>query len=164
MKKLFNALSLLVLAVFLYTPLAHADFTGYNSGTALGRGEEANFANGLQATRAGEKFTIGLFGSANGYVSQVESVAALPLSNIVVGIPLINSVGAVYTLTNGTPGQTITFVGFGKSGSDSAVITPATSTGFTTATLSNNGATFVTMYINSTIGWVPVSYDNVSVS
>lgn len=163
MKK-FLSLALLVLAIVSFSPLAHADTTGYNNGTALGRGEEINYGLGLQASKSGEQFTIGLFGAANGYVSQVSSTAALPLSNIAVGIPLTKSVGAVYTLANGTPGQVITFIGFGKSGSDTAVITPATSTGFTTATLGNNGASFVTMYINSTQGWVPVSYDNVAVS
>lgn len=157
MKKL---LSLLLLSVVIFSSYAYADFTGYNNSTALGRGEEANFGFGLQATKAGEKFTIGLFGSANGYVSQVSSVAALPTSFAAVGIPLTNSVGAVYTLANGTPGQIESFVAFGKIGSDTAVITPATSTAFTTATLSNNGATVTLEFINNTVGWFPLSFDN----
>ena len=160
MRKFFNALSLLILAIVFCTPLVHADTTGYNNGTALGRGEEINYAYGLQASKAGEKFTVGLFGSANGYVSQVSSTAALPLGFAAVGIPLTNSVGAVYTLANGTPGQIESFVGFGQVGSDSAVITPATATGFTTATLAHTGATVMLEFINSTVGWFPLSYDN----
>lgn len=160
MKKILSVLAL----SFLLGSIAHADVTGYNNGTALGRGEEANFANGLGASRSGEKFTIGLFGVANGGASQVESVAALPLSFATVGIPLINSAGAVYTLAAGTPGQIIQFYAFGKVASDTAVITPSGSTGFTTATLSNNGSTVVLQYINSTVGWIVLSYDNSAVS
>jgi hypothetical protein len=161
MKKL---LSLLILASFLFASApAFADVTGYNNGTALGRGEEVNFANGLAATKSGEKFTIGILGVSAGYVSQVSSTAALPLGYRVVGIPLSNAAGAVYTLANGTyVGQIIHFFAFGQSGSDSAVITPATATGFVTATLSHNQAT-VTLEWTS-VGWVVDSYDNNTVS
>lgn len=160
MKKL---LSILFLGLF-SASIAHADITSYTNGTALGRGEEINFANGLEASRSGEKFTIGMFGMANGWVSQVSNVAALPTSYSVVAIPLTNSVGAVYTLANGTAGQQVTFYALGKVGSDSAVITPAKSSGFTTATLSNNGASVTLEYINSTIGWIVESFDNGAVS
>lgn len=161
MKKL---LSLLLLSVALFGSYAYADTTGYNNGTALGRGEEINYGYGLQATKSGEKFTIGLFGAANGYVSQVSSVAALPLNYSTVGIPIQTLVGNVFTLANGTPGQIENFFTFALAGSSTAVITPATSTGFTTATLGHNGASVTMQYINSTIGWIIISYDNVAVS
>jgi len=147
-----------------FTSLAHADLTGYNNSTALGRGEEANFANGLQASRSGQQFTIGLFGVANGYVSQVESVAALPTSYSLVALPTSNSVGAVYTLANGTPGQIVKFFAIGRVGSDTAVITPATSTGFSTATLGANNSFVTLQYINSTIGWIILAYSSTAVT
>lgn len=95
-------------------------------------------------------------GAANGgSVSQVESVAALPLSYSVVLIPLINSVGAVYTLANGYPGQEITFTEVGGVvGSDTARITPATKTGFNYAALTGTTQSVTLSYINSSIGWV----------
>ena len=94
-------------------------------------------------------------GTVNGSVSQVSSVAALPLSYAVVAIPLTNAVGAVYTLANGTPGQVITFTEVGTvTGSDTAVITPSTKTGFSTATLSAAHQSVTLQYINSTVGWI----------
>lgn len=163
MKKLLS-LVLLSIAVLSFSPFAHADITGYNNGTPLGRGEEMNFTNGLSASRFGEKFTVSLIGVTSGWVSQVSSVAALPLGFSSVAIPLTNAAGAVYTLANGTPGQITQFYALGKVGSDSAVITPATASGFTTATLSNNGATVVMQFINNTVGWIIISYDNGAVS
>jgi hypothetical protein len=95
-------------------------------------------------------------GAANGgSVSQVSSVAALPLSYSVVLIPLTNSAGAVYTLANGYPGQEITFTEVGGVvGSDTAVITPAKTTGYTTVTLSAVKQSVTLSYISSSIGWI----------
>ena len=95
-------------------------------------------------------------GAANGgSVSQVSSVAALPLSYSVVQIPLTNAAGAVYTLANGYPGQEITFTEVGGVvGSDTAVITPAKTTGYSTVTLSAAKQSVTLSYISSSIGWV----------
>jgi hypothetical protein len=95
-------------------------------------------------------------GAANGgSVSQVSSVAALPLSYSVVQIPLTNATGAVYTLANGYPGQEITFTEVGGVvGSDTARITPATSTGFSYAALTGTKQSVTLSYISSSIGWV----------
>jgi len=95
-------------------------------------------------------------GTANGgSVSQVESVAALPLSNSVVQIPLINAAGAVYTLANGVAGQMITFTEVGAVvGSDTARITPATKTGFNYAALTGTNQSVTLLYVNSSTGWV----------
>ena len=95
-------------------------------------------------------------GAANGgSVSQVSSVAALPLSYSVVQIPLTNAPGAVYTLANGYPGQEITFTEVGGVvGSDTARITPATKTGFNYAALTGTTQSVTLSYINSSIGWI----------
>jgi len=95
-------------------------------------------------------------GAANGgSVSQVSSVAALPLSYSVVQIPLTNAAGAVYTLANGYPGQEITFTEVGGVvGSDTARITPATKTGFNYAALTGTTQSVTLSYISSSIGWV----------
>ena len=94
-------------------------------------------------------------GTVNGSVSQVSSVAALPLSYAVVAIPLTNAVGAVYTLANGTPGQQICFVEVGTvTGSDTARITPATATGFSYVALTAVKQSVTLEYINSSVGWI----------
>ena len=94
-------------------------------------------------------------GTSNGSVSQVESVAALPLSYSYVQVPLLNSAGAVYTLAAGVPGQIITFAVVGAQvGSDTAVITPAKATGYATVTLSAAKQSVTLMYINSSTGWI----------
>ena len=94
-------------------------------------------------------------GTSNGSVSQVESVAALPLSYGVVVMPVMNSVGAVYTLANGVPGQVITFtVVNAVVGSDTDKITPATSTGFVSVTLTAVKQSVTLMFVNSSVGWI----------
>lgn len=162
MKKFLNAI--LFIGLMVLSSLSYADYTGYNNGNALGRAEETNFNNGLQASRSGEQFTVSLIGVSNGSVSQVSSTAALLTSYTHVRIPITNAVGAVYTLANGTGGQIITFEAFGRVGSDTAVITPATATGFTTATIGANGSFVTLQYINSTVGWVILGYSSSAVS
>ena len=96
-------------------------------------------------------------GTTNGGVSQVSSTVALPTSYALVQIPLTKSVGAVYTLANGVPGFVETFTVVGNpSGSDTAVITPTTTTGFVTATLTGAKQSVTLKYINSTSGWIVI--------
>jgi hypothetical protein len=62
--------------------------------------------------------------------------------------------GTVCTLANGVKGQILVIRAGTVTSSCTAVITPATCSGFTTATLIQAGQTITLLYVSDTIGWV----------
>jgi hypothetical protein len=80
------------------------------------------------------------------------STTVIPLTYSIVKI-----VGSARTCTlaNGTPGQVITLVLVDRV-SGTLTITPATSTGWSGATMDANGEQLTLRYIDSTYGWVVV--------
>ena len=63
-------------------------------------------------------------------------------------------VGTVCTLAAGRVGQLLVIVAGTVTGSDTAVITPATKTGFSTVTLATAKQSVTLLYVNDTYGWI----------
>lgn len=69
------------------------------------------------------------------------------------------------TLANGVPGQLITIYAISGGGSGgSAVITPATKTGYATITLDAIGESVALQYLDDTYGWVLVGKNAATIS
>jgi len=64
------------------------------------------------------------------------------------------SVGYVCTVANGVKGQILVIEAGTVTGSDTAVITPATKTGFSTVTLATAKQSVTLLYLNDSLGWI----------
>jgi hypothetical protein len=106
----------------------------------------------------GSSLQLSIAGPAinGGTTTLVSGVHAIPVINSVVSLPADNgNAGQVYTLANGSfRGQILTIVKAARTGSETAVITPTTKTGFTTITIDAANDSVTLLYIDSTIGWI----------
>lgn len=68
------------------------------------------------------------------------------------------------SLPNGTAGQIITFVITALQTSGTWVVTPVTSSAFTSLTFTAVGSTATLLYVNSTVGWVVLSSTTVTIA
>ena len=99
----------------------------------------------------------GLDGSST---TLITPTTAIPLTYDVVKITMTTQ---SLTLANGTKGQVITLMTVGV-GTDVTTITPATATGWDSATLNANTEELTLRYIDSTIGWIVLYVTGATVS
>jgi len=106
----------------------------------------------------GSKLQLSIAGPAlsGGAKTLVSGVHAIPVINATVRLPADNGTpGTVYTLANGSfRGQILTIIKAARTSSETAVITPTTTTGFTTITIDAANDSVTLLYVDSTIGWV----------
>lgn len=152
-KKLFIliAISLLICSVS-YAAVGYKD-----TGAAAGAVTDLNVYGGVQSFD-GSTLTVSMIGTARGGVSaMVSGSLAIPIAYDYITKAIGGGAGAVHTLADGTPGQVITILAISVSGSGTAVITPTTTTGFTTVTLDAAFEYVTFLYVDDTVGWVIVA-------
>ena len=151
-------LSLLLMLAF--APVQSYAAFGYKSaGSPIGTVTDLNVGSGYQSFD-GSTLTIGFMGMIGGGVSKMSSApTAIPL-----GYDIVRITGASQscTLANGTAGQVLTLICVDYTGT--VTITPATSTGWKSATLGANGQTLTLLYYNSTYGWIVIGYNGATVN
>ncbi len=98
---------------------------------------------------------------SQGSSTKTAGAGAVPVTNAVCNAAIGSAGAEAWTLANGTPGQVLQ-VTVKTVGSGTAVITPATKTGFSTITLANVGDKTTLMYVDDTIGWILVGLHGVT--
>ena len=165
----------LALALVALSTTAHAaigiDLNGTNQGTT----EHINLVTGgTTAAQSGANFNIpiasdGLIvaGTANGgSTSMATSTNAIPVSYTFVKLNIGNAdpTYQAKTLANGVAGQRVYISVTQMFAGQSATITPATKTGFTSLTVNALDDFAVLYYVDSTIGWVIDSVNSVTIN
>ena len=159
MKKLFLICLLLLLAFSnAFAAVAYKD-TGTDTGVAT----TIDITGGVQSFD-GSTLSISVLGFATGNASGVSMAAsgtkALPVGYSAV-IKTIGSAAAL-TLADGTPGQVLTIIADNAS-AYTAVLTPATKTGFSTITFNATADSVTLLYLNDTAGWVVIGTNSVTI-
>ena len=118
------------------------------------------------ASNEGESLPIGfaLIGSARGGVAQASTIVAIPTGYSVVKLSCTTSVGTVNTLAKGRKGQILTIVSSAQTGSDTIVITPTLTYGFTTATIGVATTSVTLLYVDVTFGWIVIGNNGATIA
>jgi hypothetical protein len=161
MKKAFLIAVFFLLLAFVFSP-AYAAVGARISGTIVGAATDIDF--GPTATFDGSLLKYYSMGPANiaGASTTVASgTAVIPITGYSVVVKNISEkVGSVATVANGVSGQVLQIVALTLTGSDTLIITPATTSGFTTVTLSAAKQSVTLLYLNDTLGWVVIGTAN----
>ena len=118
------------------------------------------------ASNEGESLPIGfaLIGSARGGVAQASTIIAIPTGYSIVKLSCTTGVGTVNTLAKGRKGQILTIVSSAQTGSDTIVITPTLTYGFTTATIGVATTSVTLLYVDDTFGWIVIGNNGATVA
>ena len=103
-------------------------------------------------------------GSAQGGYSLASATVAIPVSYTVVSVSCTTGAGTVNSLANGRKGQLLTIVSSAQAGSDTIVVTPTTTTGFTTATIGAAKTSVTLLYVDNTYGWIVIGINGATIA
>jgi hypothetical protein len=175
-----------LLAVLMLVPaIAFAEIQVENNSTNVGIVTKVNVI-GANTTRSGETATIDLsaqtgdrvytgtltfqsnlvaVGVANGGTSHMVSLStAVPLTYSVVQKYVGSTVGQAGTLANSKAGQILKIIAEDRVGSGTYILSPTTTTGYTSITFSAKGQFATLLYVSDSIGWIVIGYYGVTIA
>lgn len=159
-------LIVLVLAItMLFATPSFAAVGMWNNGVPQGTATDIEIT-GSGWTNNGSRWTFPLAasGTANsGAVSMTSNDTAVSTSYAFIR-KNIGFNAQAGTLANGTPGQTLTILISQEIATGTFVLTPSTKTGYLSLEFNDPGDLATLLFVNITIGWVPIGLESVTVN
>jgi hypothetical protein len=152
---------LVILLMLVLTIPAYAAVGIKVRGTMAGAATDIDFE--APVTFDGSTATAYLLGfeSTAASTTVASGTAVIPVTGYDIVVKNISEkAGSVATVANGKPGKVLKIIAGTLTGSDTLIITPATSTGFTTVTFTAAKQAVTLLYLNDTLGWMSIGTDN----